>query len=85
MLLLRHDWRNLDIKKPLPAVTGVVLIHNEMEMNMHKILTDIELQRKIYLFQKAVEEHAEKRSLPTAQSVAVAKAELWAFIQGANA
>ncbi|ENU56783.1 hypothetical protein ACNPQK_01895 [Acinetobacter guillouiae] len=54
-------------------------------MNMHKILTDIELQRKIYLFQKAVEEHAEKRSLPTAQSVAVAKAELWAFIQGANA
>lgn len=69
-----------------PDVRGQAsYIHNEMEMNMHKILTDIELQRKIYLFQKAVEEHAEKRSLPTAQSVAVAKAELWAFIQGVNA
>lgn len=61
------------------------MIHIEVEMNMHKILTDIELQRKIYLFQKAVEEYAEKRSLPAAQSVAVAKAELWAFIQGASA
>lgn len=75
----------MGIKKPLPARTGVVGNSNQWELNMHKILTDIELQRKIYLFQKAVEEHAEKRSLPTAQSVAVAKAELWAFIQGANA
>lgn len=59
--------------------------NNSRRVSMHKILTDIELQRKIYLFQKAVEEHTEKRSLSTAQSVAVAKAELWAFIQGANA
>ena len=48
-------------------------------MNMHKILTDIELQRKIYLFQKAVEEHLQNKSIATAQALAKAKNDLVGF------
>ena len=72
------------IKKP-DGQDQASYIQNEMEMNMHKILTEIELQRKIYLFQKAVEEHAEKRSRPTAQSVAKAKTELALFVMRGGA
>lgn len=46
---------------------------------MNQILTDIELQRKIFLFQKAVEEHVEKPSVRTALAVAKAKTELSLF------
>jgi hypothetical protein len=42
----------------------------------HQILADIELNRKISLFQKAVEAYVRQPSLITASAVAKAKAEL---------
>ena len=45
----------------------------------HQILADIELNRKISLFQKAVEAYALNRALENSQAVAKAKAELCKF------
>lgn len=47
---------------------------------MNEILTEIELQRKIYFFQKAVEEHMKNQCLTTAQAVAKTKTELALFV-----
>lgn len=47
---------------------------------MHKILTEIELQGKIYFFQKAVEEHVKNQCLTSAQAVAKTKTELALFV-----
>lgn len=46
----------------------------------HQILADIELNRKIYLFQKAVEAYALNRTLENSIAVAKAKAELAGFV-----
>ena len=42
----------------------------------NKILTEIEANRKIYIFQKAVEEHTKNQCLASAQAVSKAKADL---------
>ncbi len=46
----------------------------------HQILADIELNRKISLFQKAVEAYVLNRTLENSQAVAKAKADLAAFV-----
>ncbi|WP_459661242.1 hypothetical protein ACL9Z5_001333 [Acinetobacter calcoaceticus] len=48
----------------------------------YQILADIELNRKISLFQKAVEAYVLNPSLNTASAVAKAKAELAGFAWG---
>lgn len=49
----------------------------------HQILADIELNRKISLFQKAVEAYALNRTLENSQAVAKAKADLaWLVLCG---
>lgn len=48
------------------------------------ILTEIELNRKIHLFQKAVEAYANAKNLQNAQAVAEAKRHLIAFIGGGH-
>lgn len=48
----------------------------------HQILADIELNRKISLFQKAVEAYALNRTLKNAEAVAKAKTELACFACG---
>ncbi|MDH0562180.1 hypothetical protein [Acinetobacter courvalinii] len=45
----------------------------------YQILADIELNRKISLFQKAVEAYAAERTLKNSMAVAKAKAELAAY------
>jgi len=51
----------------------------------HQILADIELNRKISLFQKAVEAYALNRTLENSQAVAKAKAELiWQVLCGVS-
>lgn len=46
----------------------------------HSILADIELNRKISLFQKAVEAYVLNRTLENSVAVARTKAELAAFV-----
>ncbi|HGY3246940.1 TPA: hypothetical protein ACNVU8_003319 [Acinetobacter baumannii] len=46
----------------------------------YQILADIELNRKISLFQKAVEAYVRQPSLITASAVAKAKAELGNYV-----
>lgn len=46
----------------------------------HKILAEIELSRKISLFQKAVEAFALNRTLENSMALAKAKADLAAFV-----
>lgn len=72
--------KNSDIKKPLPAVTGVVRHSNEVDQMNHSILADIELNRKISLFQKAVEAYVLNRTLENSMALAKAKADLAAFV-----
>jgi hypothetical protein len=49
-------------------------------MNMNnQILTEIEVNRKIYLFQKAVERYMAEKTIANSQAVAKAKAELCKF------
>lgn len=72
--------KNSDIKKPLPAVTGVVRHSNKVDQMNHSILADIELNRKISLFQKAVEAYVLNRTLENSMALAKAKADLAAFV-----
>ncbi|WP_180082594.1 hypothetical protein [Acinetobacter sp. YH12123] len=48
----------------------------------HKILTEIELNRKVSLFQKAVAAYSENRTLENAQALAKAKFQLIKFAGG---
>lgn len=81
-----RDWKGLmgikGNKKPLPAVTGSGHVQSEMNLMNHQILADIELNRKISLFQKAVEAYALNRTLENSQAVAKAKADLACFVRG---
>ena len=45
----------------------------------NQILTEIEVNRKIYLFQKAVERYMAEKTIANSQAVAKAKAELCKF------
>ena len=49
---------------------------SEVNQMNHQILADIELNRKISLFQKAVEAYASERSLKNSVAVAEAKSNL---------
>lgn len=55
---------------------------SEINQMNYQILTDIELNRKISLFQKAVEAYVRQPSLITASAVAKAKAELALHVWG---
>lgn len=46
---------------------------------MNQILTEIEVNRKVYLYTKAVEDHLKKQTLTTAQALAKAKNDLVNF------
>ncbi|MFX9417877.1 hypothetical protein ABTO45_08510 [Acinetobacter baumannii] len=46
----------------------------------NQILTEIEVNRKIYLFQKAVEAYVLNRTLENSMALAKAKADLAAFV-----
>lgn len=61
-----------------------IRLHVQSEMNLmnYQILADIELNRKISLFQKAVEAYALNRTLENSIAVAKAKAELANFAWG---
>ncbi|EPC7653021.1 hypothetical protein ACR2Z7_001008 [Acinetobacter baumannii] len=48
----------------------------------HQILADIELNRKISLFQKAVEAYVLNRTLENSLALAKAKAELASYVWG---
>ena len=52
---------------------------SEVNQMNHQILADIELNRKISLFQKAVEAYTLNRTLENSMAVAKAKAELCKF------
>lgn len=45
----------------------------------NQILTEIEMNRKIYLFQKAVEKFVSEKTVANSQAVAQAKTELCSF------
>lgn len=47
----------------------------------NKILAEIEMNRKIYLFQKAVEQYVSEKTLKNAQRVAETKSELLKFAE----
>lgn len=51
-------------------------VQSEKDQMNHSILADIELNRKISLFQKAVEAYATERSLKNSVAVAEAKSNL---------
>lgn len=55
---------------------------SEINQMNYQILADIELNRKISLFQKALEVFALNRTLKNSQAVAKAKAELANFAWG---
>ena len=57
-------------------------VASEINQMNHQILADIELNRKISLFQKAVEAYALNRTLENSQAVAKAKADLACFVWG---
>ncbi len=61
-----------------------IRLHVQSEMNLmnYQILADIELNRKISLFQKAVEAYTLDRTLENSQAVAKAKADLACFVWG---
>jgi len=46
---------------------------------MNQILTEIEINRKLNLYTKAVQEHLQNKSLATAQALAKAKNDLVTF------
>lgn len=58
------------------------IVHAEVNQMNINTLTENRLNRKIYLFQKAVEAYAKTRSLQNAQVVAEAKRNLVAFVGG---
>lgn len=62
-----------------------IRLHVQLEINLmnYQILADIELNRKISLFQKAVEAYTLDRTLENSVALAKAKAELAAFYIGA--
>lgn len=55
---------------------------SEVNQMNHQILADIELNRKISLFQKAVEAYTLNRTLENSVALAKAKAELACFVWG---
>ncbi len=61
-----------------------IRLHVQSEMNLmnYQILADIELNRKISLFQKAVEAYALNRTLENSVALAKAKAELASYAWG---
>ena len=59
-----------------------LIVQSEKDQMNHSILADIELNRKISLFQKAVEAYALNRTLENSQAVAKAKADLACFVWG---
>lgn len=69
------------IKPQLQQIARAVIHTGVICMN-HQILADIELNRKISLFQKAVEAYALNRTLENSQAVAKAKADLACFVWG---
>lgn len=73
------DSQILTIKKPDGRDQASRSERGKSFMN-HQILADIELNRKIYLFQKAVEAYALNRTLENSIAVAKAKAELAGFV-----
>lgn len=57
-----------------------LLIFKRLEPIMNnQILTEIEVNRKIYLFQKAVERYMAEKTIANSQAVAKAKNELCKF------
>ncbi|MDM1282384.1 hypothetical protein HXZ60_02055 [Acinetobacter towneri] len=65
-------------KKPDGKDRALVSIDWRIELNK-QILTEIEMNRKIYLFQKAVERYATEKTVANSQAVAQAKIELCKF------
>lgn len=65
-------------KKPDFVDRALVSIDWRIELNK-QILTEIEMNRKIYLFQKAVERYATEKTVANSQAVAQAKIELCKF------
>ena len=61
-----------------------IRLHVQSEMNLmnYQILADIELNRKISLFQKAVEAYTLNRTLGNSVALAKAKAELASYAWG---
>ena len=61
-----------------------IRLHVQSEMNLmnYQILADIELNRKISLFQKAVEAYTLDRTLENSVALAKAKAELASYAWG---
>ncbi len=55
---------------------------SEVNQMNHQILADIELNRKISLFQKAVEAYTLNRTLENSVALAKAKAELASYAWG---
>lgn len=70
---------SLDIKKKPDRRLQAQCSIGANQMN-YSILADIELNRKISLFQKAVEAYVRQPSLITASAVAKAKAELGNYV-----
>ncbi len=70
------------IKTAFLREQGSGRVQSEINLMNHQILADIELNRKISLFQKAVEAYTLHRSLKNATALAKAKAELACFVWG---
>ncbi len=70
---------SLDIKKK-PDGDNQAQCSNEVSHMNYSILADIELNRKISLFQKAVEAYVLNRTLENSMALAKAKADLAAFV-----
>lgn len=70
------------IKTAFLREQGSGRVQSEINLMNHQILADIELNRKISLFQKAVEAYALNRTLENSQAVAKAKADLACFVWG---
>ena len=68
--------------KPQLLQIARAVIHTGVSCMNYQILADIELNRKISLFQKAVEAFALNRTLENSQAVAKAKADLACFVWG---
>lgn len=63
-------------------VTIRLIVQSEKDQMNHQILADIELNRKISLFQKAVEAYVLNRTLENSLALAKAKAELASYVWG---
>lgn len=69
-------------KKPQLRQIARAVIQTEVTCMNHQILADIELNRKISLFQKAVEAYVLNRTLENSVALAKAKAELASYAWG---